>query len=405
MRPSMDGKRLFVSYVGGENGGQFGDDYSEGEDDVGSIIFGLDTPGNVCLEGHTAPVTRIVQGKGDDVLTCSYDKTIRRWKGSTGECAEIYRGHTGFISSILYDEATDRIFSYSICDDPAMSVWDYETARRIRIIGLPNACESHIKRVADTTIAVYAGKNTIELYDTVSLRRIHTVVSDHEIETSFAVTPDGQCLVVMSNANVEVISVATGLCMYRFSCIPYTGVYDDDEWRDPVIDEVDISEDGQFIITGGYWSHGNVFKVSPPFPFAIHTGRLIYDWKHEPFTLFSDGAIRLHGDWIAMATYTSTCSPMVKTAQFILANDADDITFNAPDTGAMYAWTEAIRAVINDLAYHSDNPATSAEEMLVRYRFDLLQTILVHRRDRTTMQWRIPREIVQVIGRYCAGKK
>ena len=101
---SRDGKSLFV-----------------GCDDGTARIINLSTGEEAILHGHTRRVNCIIQGEGTDVLTCSEDRTIRRWDSLTGECLMIYVGHTGWVYSILYDEATKRIFSGS--DDKTIIVW------------------------------------------------------------------------------------------------------------------------------------------------------------------------------------------------------------------------------------------------------------------------------------------
>jgi WD40 repeat protein len=64
---SRDGKSLFVAC-----------------DDGTARIVNLGTGKDVILRGHTGDVDCIIQGEGTDVLTCSWDKTIRRWNSLTG---------------------------------------------------------------------------------------------------------------------------------------------------------------------------------------------------------------------------------------------------------------------------------------------------------------------------------
>ena len=64
---SRDGKSLFVACHDGT-----------------ARVINLFTGKEVILHGHTNNVSCIIQGEGTDVLTCSWDKTIRRWNSSTG---------------------------------------------------------------------------------------------------------------------------------------------------------------------------------------------------------------------------------------------------------------------------------------------------------------------------------
>jgi hypothetical protein len=132
----------------------------------------------------------------------------------------------------------------------------------------------------------------------------------------------------------------------------------------------------------------HVLGVSPPFPFAIHKGALVHDGREDSFSLFSDGVIRNgKGDATIAVQSTSTCS-RVSENKIVTALSAQ-------------LWSEAISAVAADLALHPDDRAHSADQMIRRYRFDLLQTILVHHREPGTLRWHIPREITGIIGAYC----
>ena len=84
----------------------------------------------------------------------------------------------------------------------------------------------------------------------------------------------------------------------------------------------------------------------------------------------------------------------------LVIDENRSIDVAAPSTSSAQLWSEAIGAVAADLALSPDDRASSADQMIHRYRFNLLQTILVHRRERGTRKWHIPREIVQVIGGY-----
>jgi hypothetical protein len=165
--------------------------------------------------------------------------------------------------------------------------------------------------------------------------------------------------------------------------------------------KVTVSPDGRFIAScaddNGRFT---LLSVSPPFVFPIHEGVLVHGGREDSFSLFSDGVIRNgKGDAIIAVQSTSTCS-LVSETRFVV-NGGDSIEFTAPSISSAQLWTEAIGAVAADLALHPDDRAHSADQMIHRYRFDLLQTILVHHREPGTLNWHIPREITSIIGAYC----
>ena len=364
---SRDGKSLFVACEDGT-----------------ARVTNLVTGEEVILRGHAARVYCIIQGEGTDVLTCSVDKTICRWNSLTGECLQIYRGHTGWIHFILYDEATKRIFSAS--GDKTIIVWNGETGEKIGVMEGHDDGVWSLTQVNNTTIASGSDDGTIKVWDMTTLACIKTISNGCDLN-SVAATPDGQYLISGSDDNkVKVWSVAAGQCVHTLS--------HHNHW----VLKVAVSADGQFIASGAYNGMVHLLSVSPPFAFAIHKSVLIHSGRTDSFSLFSDGAIRNNGDLIATVTSTSTCSLVSENRIVIHGNGP--IEFAAPSASAAQLWSEAIAAVAADLALHPDDRASSADQMIRRYRFNLLQTILVHRRERGTRKWHIPREIVQVIGGY-----
>ena len=244
-----------------------------------------------------------------------------------------------------------------------------------------------LAQVNSTTIASGSADGTIKLWNMATLACIKTILND-SIVNSVAATPDGQYLISGSeDYKVKVWSVATGQCLHMLS--------HHNDW----VEKVAVSPDGRFIASGGDDDMFHLFSVSPPFSFAIRECVLVHDGREKSLSLFSDGAIRCNGDLIAIVTSTSMCSLVSENR--IVIHGSGPIEFTAPSASAAQLWSEAIAAVAADLALHPDDRAHSADQMIRRYRFCLLQTILFHNRDWKTRQWCIPREIVQVIGKYC----
>jgi len=374
-------------------GGNYICDVSQSRDENGLFVACSDgtariidifTGKEVILHGHAGDVRCIIQGEGTDVLTCSWDNTIRRWNSSTGECLKIYEGHTDWVQSILYDEATKRIFSAS--DDETIIVWNGETGEKIGVMEGHDWWVGSLAQVNSTTIASGSSDGTIKLWDMTTLVCIKTIVNGNPVN-SVAATPDGQYLISGSDdGKVKVWSVATGQCLHTLS---HHSIW---------VLKVAVSPDGRFIASVGIDNMFHLFSVSPPFSFAIHKGVLVHGGRADSFSLFSDGAVRCNGDLIAIVTSTSTCS--IVSENRVAIHGSVSVKFTAPSTSAAKLWTEAISAVAADLTLHPEDRAHSADQMISRYRFNLMQTILVHLREPGTLNWHVPREIVQVIGGY-----
>jgi WD40 repeat protein len=360
---SKDEKRLFVSCCVQE-----------------AMIIDIETGKMVILRGDRGVIC-IIQGEGTDVLTCSCDKTIRRWNSLTGECLKIYEGHTGRFTSILYDEATKRIFAPS--NDNTIVVWNSDTGEKIRVMEGHRDWVGSLVRVNSTTIASGSGDGKIKLWDMTTLACTKTI-SNGRPARSVAATPDGQHLISGSEDNkVKVWSVATGQCLHTLA-----------HHHDWVL-KVAVSSDGRFIASNGYDNSFHLLSVTPPFPFLVYKGILARNGREESLSLFSDGAIRSsNGDLITTITDTTTCSYVSEALVSVHGH-----ALTAPSISSAQLWSEAIGAVAADLALHPDDRASSADQMIHRYRFSLLQTILFHVRE-ADFRRHVPREIVQVIAGY-----
>jgi WD40 repeat protein len=348
-----------------------------------ATIINLDTGKEVILRGHTDAISCIIQGEGTDVLTCSRDNDVHRWNSLTGECLKVYRGHTDWVDSILYDEATKRIFSAS--HDQTIIVWSSDTGEKVGVMEGHRRWVRSLTRMNSTTIASGSNGGTIKLWDMATLTCIKTILNGSTVY-SVAATPDGQYVISGSDdGKVKVWSVATGQCLHTLA------------HHHDCVHKVAISPDGRFIAWHGYDDMVHLHSVSPPFAFEIHKGVLVHSGREGSFSLFSDGAIRSsNGDLITSITNTSTCS-CVSDAQV----HVDGRIFAAPSASAAQLLAEAIVAIAADLALHPDDRASSADQMIHRYRFSLLQTILFHVRG-PDFRKHVPREIVQVIAGYCS---
>jgi WD40 repeat protein len=205
----------------------------------------------VIMRGHTDIVICIIQGEGADALTCSWDSTIRRWNSATGECLMIYEGHTGRVTSILYDEATNRIFSAS--EDASIIAWNGETGEKIGVIEGHDSRVLSLSRVTDTVIASGSCDGTIRLWNTTTFSCIK-IMDMGNVVFSITTTPDRQHLIAgLGDCRVDVMSVATGMCLYTLS------------HHTDLVYKVAISPDGRFVASCGKDDIFHLISVSPPF--------------------------------------------------------------------------------------------------------------------------------------------
>lgn len=212
-------------------------------------IINIATGEEVILRGHTGYVNCIIQGEGTDVLTCSYDYTIRRWASSTGECLKVYEWHRGHVYSILYDESTNRIFSASY--DRTIVVWNGETGEKIGVMEGHCAGVRSLARVNSATIASSDDDGAVKMWSMATLACIETFSVGGYVN-SVAATPDRQYL-IYGSGETESRSVLTGQRVHTLS-----------HHRHWVL-KVAVSPDGRFLATGGLDCMFHLFGISPPF--------------------------------------------------------------------------------------------------------------------------------------------
>ena len=77
-------------------------------------------------DGHTDLVQRVIwHPEGGEVLTCSQDQTIRRWRSSSGKLLHTYRGHTDYVLGIAFNPKGDVFVSSS--HDKLVKIWNYKS--------------------------------------------------------------------------------------------------------------------------------------------------------------------------------------------------------------------------------------------------------------------------------------
>jgi WD40 repeat protein len=175
-------------------------------------IMDMTTKKVVTLKGHTESVRRIVPCEDTDVLTCSHDRTIRRWNRSTGECIRVYSANTQTSRSILYDKKRKEI--YSACEDYTIKVWNADTGDIIREISGHKHIVRSLVWVNSDNLVSCSNDGTIRLWDAATKTEVRTMTCGVNLATSLAVTPCGQFILSgLEDGSVRLWSVATGECI------------------------------------------------------------------------------------------------------------------------------------------------------------------------------------------------
>jgi WD40 repeat protein len=377
----------------GNGGGDDDDDDDDDDDKKGTLfaacsdctgqVIDLQTKEVVTLYGHDGEVRCILPCEDTDVLTCSVDKTIRRWNRVTGECIRICVGHSHWVNSIVYEKKTRRIFSAS-CDKSIMA-WNADTGEVIGTMKGHNGSVYSIARLNSATIVSGSKDSTVRIWDTTTMTELSTMSSHTDFVYSVAATPDGEHIVSGSfDKTVKVWNIASGECRDVLDLSHHIGC----------VRRIAISPNGRFIAAGGWDSTFYLVKVAPSFPFVF-----LEDSELDS-RLLSDGRLQLSNQAKCIINSSSRCTLASDNQVSLLNNPSDpSITLTAPTASSAQKWVEAINAVRKDLSRPIDNRSHSSKQAIIRYRFHLFQVInFAHQQSYNRRL--LPKDVVLIIHDY-----
>lgn len=352
-------------------------------DNTGRVVE-MTTKMMIVLKGHTDSVRCIVDGDGTDVFTSSMDRTIKKWKRSTGECILTFTGHHHWVLTVVYDWKTKRLISGA--EDSTIIVWNAETGEQVGVIKGHKDAVNSIAFVNATTIVSGSADQTVKLWDTTTMTEIKTMSSHIDSVRSVAVTPDEQYIVSGSHdKTVKVWSIATGECITTLT------------HHNNQVYKVAVCADGRWIASGGDDNTFYLHSVAPPFSFIVYQGLLGATDHHHHHRLLSDGKLLLYNELVSSITRFTRCTLDTETLFSLKSNDSYDIIrLSAPSASAAQEWIEAIHAVRDNLTYHR---SLSSQDMILRHRFDCFQVINYHAKGSHKFLF-LPKDVCKIIGEY-----
>jgi WD40 repeat protein len=179
------------------------------------------------------------------IISTSYDKTLKLWDVETGECLRTYTGHTCGVMSITLKSDNTKIVS--ICSNN-IKIWDLESEKYIQTY---TGHTETVKAVAwsynNRQLVSTSHDKTLKLWDVESGMCIRTYTGHTHYVMAVAWTSDNSQIVSASaDKTLKLWDVATGFCIRTYT--------DHQDW----VNSVAISPDDLQIISS---SHDKTFKI------------------------------------------------------------------------------------------------------------------------------------------------
>jgi choice-of-anchor C domain-containing protein len=193
------------------------------------------------FEGHTGEIRRLtVSPDGRQLLTASWDKTLRLWDVASGRELLRWEGHSERVHSAAFLPDGSRALSCGN-DDKNVSLWDLKDAHRIRsYLGHAKGL-SHVAVCADGHLAVSCGyESTVLVWEVETGQELRRLQGTRGVVETVALSKDGrQVLTGTIQGSIGLWDVEKGVEVSRL------------EGHSGIIMGLAISPDGQFAISCG----------------------------------------------------------------------------------------------------------------------------------------------------------
>ena len=197
-------------------------------------------------DGHTSSIHSVtITPDGKNIISGSWDKTIKIWDIKSSECIRTLYGHTGSVNSIVVTPDGKTIISGS--NDETIRLWDIKSGECL------NTFEGHTSYICSLTITpnreiIISGSSdlSIKLWDIKSGECLNTF-KDYSCVHSLAITPDGKTIISGYDCgSIKLWDIKNG------ECIKTLKAYNEGYTPLTKINSIVVTPNGKTIISGSH---------------------------------------------------------------------------------------------------------------------------------------------------------
>jgi WD40 repeat protein/serine/threonine protein kinase len=147
--------------------------------------------GDVTLHGHCDRVTCVAMSPdGSQVVSGSWDSTLKLWNAVSGEQLKTFVGHTDGITSVAFTSDGTRIVSGSL--DNSIKIWDPQTGQETRTLTGHNDSVTSVAFSSDGERIISGSRDTtIKVWNFSSGKEERTLAGHLNTVSCVAFSPDG----------------------------------------------------------------------------------------------------------------------------------------------------------------------------------------------------------------------